>query len=148
MRILITLFLYVVFPVLVVLVCFSSGNWYGLFYIVAYYLGLLMAALRQWIFFPIPLVFCIWFWYTYGISPTHFVSLSFVSLTTGACLYEGYRYINRLLYKVLPEQFSNLDYNEKVAEMNRRIEQFKKDNPGKQLTSEIMEKIRTDVFFQ
>ena len=148
MRILIAVLLYLFFPLLVIYICYRSQNWVGLFAIVAYFAGLIMAMYRQWIFFPIPLVFCGWFWYTYGFSPTHYVSIFFLSFIIGAFFYETYRYIDRLFRSVLPEKFSNLDYNEKVDELNRRIEKFKREHPDEKLTSEVIEKIRTEIFFQ
>ncbi len=147
MRILIALLLYLLIPLLILFLCMRSGDWWGLFAIVAYYAGLFMAMFRQWIFVPVPIIFCLWFWYTYGFSPTHFVTLLFLSMAAGVGMYEGYRQVHRFITKVLPEQLNNLDYNEKVEELNRRLERFRREHPHEKLTPEIVEKIRTEIFF-
>jgi hypothetical protein len=148
MKVLIAFLIYFLVPALVVFLCMRSGNWWGLFAVLTYFAGVLMAMFRQWIFFPIPLVFTFWFWYTYGFSPTHFVSLLFLSLLAGAGIFEGFRQLRRFFFKVLPEQMTNLEYNDKVDELNRRLELYRRDHPNKPLTPDIVEKIRTDIFFQ
>ena len=147
MKNLIYFLVYLLVPALVFFLCMRSGNWWGLFALVTYFAGVLMAVFRQWIFFPIPLVFCLWFWYTFGFSPTHVVSLLFLSLVAGAGIYEGFRQLSRFVNKVLPEQMNNLEYNEKVEELNRRLERFRREHPHEKLTPEIVEKIRTEIFF-
>lgn len=148
MKILIYFLVYLLVPALVFFLCMRSGNWWGLFALVTYFAGVFMAMFRQWIFFPIPLVFCLWFWYAFGFSPTHVVSLLFLSLVAGAGIYEGFRQLRRFVSKVLPEQMTNLEYNEKVEELNRRLELYRRDHPHEKLTPEIVEKIRTEIFFQ
>jgi hypothetical protein len=54
----------------------------------------------------------------------------------------------RFVYKILPEQLHNIDYDLKVEELNRRLDQYRKNHPKEKITQEIIEKIRTDVFFQ
>lgn len=54
---------------------------------------------------------------------------------------------NKFVNKVLPEQMDNIEYNEKVDELNRRLEKYRREHPSEKLTPEIVEKIRAEVFF-
>lgn len=60
---------------------------------------------------------------------------------------EARKQYNRFMQKVLPEQMNNIEYNEKVDELNRRLERYRKEHPNEKLTPDIVEKIRTEVFF-
>ncbi len=141
--------LYILVPLIIIpLFVFKTEKWFALFGILFYYIGLIISKFRQWIFLPIPLLFCFWYWYTYGFSVTDYVALYFVFLVIGVMFSElkisYYKFVN----KVLPEQLNNMEYNSKLEELNRQIEKYKKEHPGQKVTQEIVEKIRTDIFFQ
>ncbi len=125
----------------------KSAQWYGFFGLLLYALGLIISKTKQWIFFPIPLIFAFWYWYTYGLGPFDYVSIFTGCFIAGMAFSEISKYYYRFVHKVLPEQMSNVEYNEKVDELNRRIKIFRKEHPNEKLTPEIVEKIRTEVFF-
>ncbi len=148
-KLLVFFLLYILIPVIIIpYLCFKTGNWYGLFGILLYYAGLIISKFKQWIFLPIPLFFCLWYWYTYGFGVRDYVSIYLVCLLLGVFLNELYRSYNRFVNKVLPEQLNNMDYDSKVEELNKRLDQYRKSHPNEKITQEIVEKIRTDVFFQ
>lgn len=141
------LLLYILVPVVIVLLCFRSGNWYGLFGILVYAAGVIISQFRQWVFLPIPLIFSFWYWYTYGMGPTDYVFIFTVCFLAGVGISQASKQYSKFVNKVLPEQISNIEYDEKVAELNRRIANYRLEHPSEKLTPEIVEKIRTDVFF-
>lgn len=147
MRLINFLFLYVLVPVIIVWLTIKTGSWYGFFALAFYAAGLVISQFRLWIFLPIPLLFTFWYWYTYGLAPTDYVFGYTAALLAGVGISEITRQWQRFMNKVLPEQMNNLEYNEKVDELNRRLEKFRKEHPNEKLTPEIVEKIRTDVFF-
>jgi len=147
MRLINFIFLYILIPAAIVIFTIKSGQWYGFFGLVFYAAGLVISMFHQWIYFPLPLVFAFWWWYTYGLGPTDYVSIFTLCLLAGVLFSETSKQYHTFVHKVLPEQMDNVDYNEKVEEMHRRIEKFRKDHPTEKLTSEVVEKIRTDVFF-
>jgi hypothetical protein len=55
--------------------------------------------------------------------------------------------IDKLVNKVLPEQEQNLDYDNKIEKMNQQIALYKKEHPFEKITQDVIEKIRTDIFF-
>jgi hypothetical protein len=124
------------------------NNWYGLFALAFYAAGVIISEFRLWIFLPIPLVFTFWFWYTYGLGPTDYVFGFTLALLTGVGISEISKHIKRFMSKVLPEQMNNIEYNEKVDELNRRLDNFRKEHPNEKLTPEIVEKIRTEIFYR
>ena len=141
--------LYILVPVIIIpYLCVKTGNWYGLFGILLYYAGLIISKFKQWIFIPIPLFFCMWYWYTYGFGVRDFVTIYLVCLLSGVFLSELNSSYNRFVNKILPEQLHNMDYDSKVEELNKRLDQYRKNHPHEKITQEIVEKIRTDVFFQ
>ncbi len=141
--------LYILVPVIIIpYLCIKTGNWYGLFGILLYYAGLIISKFKQWIFIPIPLFFCMWYWYTYGFGVRDYVTIYLVCLLSGVFLSELNRSYNRFVTKILPEQLHNMDYDSKVEELNKRLDQYRKNHPSEKITQEIVEKIRTDVFFQ
>ena len=141
--------LYVLVPFLVIpVLSVKSGSLYGFFGIVFYFSGLVISRYKQWIFLPIPIVFCFWYWYTYGFGLRDYVSIFFACLVAGIIIQQLFIEIYKYVSKVLPEQESNLEYNEKLEEMNRQIANFKKAHPNEKITQELIEKIRTEVFFQ
>lgn len=141
--------LYLLIPFIVIpLLCLRAGNYYGLFGIVFYFSGLIISRYKQWIFLPIPVVFCLWYWYTYGFSLLDYVSVYFACLVCGIAIQQLFLEINKYVSKVLPEQELNMEYNEKLAEMNKQIENYKRNHPNEKITQELIEKIRTDIFFQ
>ncbi len=135
-------------PAAIVFFTLKSGQWYGFFGILFYAAGLLISMFRQWIFFSLPLIFAFWWWYTYGLAPTDYVAIFTFCFLAGVAFSEISKQYKRIVYKVLPEQMDNIAYNEKVEELNRRLERFRREHPHEKLTSEIVEKIRTEVFFQ
>ncbi len=141
--------LYILVPAIIIpLFVIKTDRWFALFGILFYFTGLLISKFRQWIFLPIPLLFCFWYWYTYGISLTDYVTIYFACLVCGVVFFEIRKYCYRFINKVLPEQLNNLDYDSKLEELNRQIEQYKKEHPGQKVTQDVVEKIRTDIFFQ
>ena len=141
--------LYILIPVIIIpYLCVKNGNWYGLFGVLLYYAGLVISKFKQWIFLPIPFFFCLWYWYTYGFGLRDYVTIYLLCLLSGVFLNELYRSYNRFVNKILPEQLHNMDYDSKVEELNRRLDQYRKAHPNEKITQEILEKIRTEVFFQ
>lgn len=147
MRLINFLFLYVLVPVIIIWLTIKSGSYYGFFALAFYAAGVIISQFHQWIFFPIPVIFAIWWWYTYGLAPSDYVFGFTVALLAGVGISEASKQYKRFMYKVLPEQMSNVEYNEKVEELNRRLDKFRKEHPNEKLTPEIVEKIRTEVFF-
>jgi hypothetical protein len=139
--------LYILIPVIIILASLKSGIGWYLFAIPVYYIGVIIAKFKQWIFMPIPLIFVFWYWYTYGLSVMDFVSIYFVAFVAGIVLCQLKKEYDKFVNKILPEQLNNLDYNEKVEELNRRIIKYRNDHPNEKLTPEIVEQIRTEVFF-
>ena len=141
--------LYILIPLVVIpLIFLKQGNWFGLFSIACYYAGVLMAQYRQWIFFPIPLFFSVWYWYTYGFNPKDYVSIYFFWLVFGTGAYMLKKTYDRYVENIIPQNEENMEYNDKLSEMEERIAKYKKDHPGEKITQEIIEKIKTDIFFQ
>ena len=141
--------LYIMVPAIIIpLFVLKTDRWFALFGILFYFTGLLISKFRQWIFLPIPLLFCFWYWYTYGVSLIDYVTIFFACLVCGVVFFEITIYVYRFVNKVLPEQLHNLDYNSKIEELNRQIEKYKKEHPGQKVTQDVVEKIRTDIFFQ
>jgi dsRNA-specific ribonuclease len=88
-----------------------------------------------------------WYWYTYGMGLTDYVTIYTGCLLAGVLVSEASRQYHKFVNKVLPEQITNIEYNEKVEELNRRLDKYRKEHPNEKLTPEIVERIRTDVFF-
>lgn len=147
MKLINSFFIYILIPVLILFVAIRSGNWYSLFWIACYAAGVVISKFHLWIFFPIPLLFTLWYWYTYGFSPGDFVSSCFFSMALGIVLVESGKIYYRFVGKILPEQMNNIEYNEKVDEFNKRLDEYRRTHPSEKLTSEIVEKIRGEVFF-
>ncbi|HMO60548.1 MAG TPA: hypothetical protein PKC39_04060 [Ferruginibacter sp.] len=140
--------IYLLIPlVFIPLTAVKTGNYFLLFGIAFYYIGVVIAQYRQWIFFPVPVFFCLWYWYTYGFGLRDYVTIYFAWMAAGAGLYSASQFYKSYLYKVLPEAEENIAYNEKLAEMERRIETFRKNHPGEKVTQEVIDKIKTEVFF-
>ena len=148
MRLINILFLYILIPALIVLLCVNSGSWFYIFGLFFYAIVVIISQFRLWILLPIPLGFSFWYWYTYGMELTDYVFVYTACLLLGLMLSEGSKQLSAFVKKTLPEQMNNIDYNEKVDELNRRLEKYKSDHPNEKLTPEIVEKIRTDIFFQ
>lgn len=147
MRLINFLFLYILIPAVIIWLTVKSGSWYGAFGIIFYVAGVIISQFRLWIFLPIPLIFTFWYWYTYSLGPTDYVFIYTASLLAGVGMSEARKQYNRFMQKVLPEQMNNIEYNEKVDELNRRLERYRKEHPNEKLTPDIVEKIRTEVFF-
>lgn len=141
--------LYVLVPLVIIPLLFAKpGSWLGLISIACYYAGVFIAQYRQWIFFPIPLFFAWWYWYTYGFNLSDYVTIYFFWLVCGIGICLLKRTYERYVHSVIPENEENLEYNDKLNEMEKRIAKYQKDHPGEKITQEIIEKIKTDVFFQ
>src|SRR3954462_2097381 len=116
------LLLYILVPgIIIPLFVLKTGGWFGLFGILFYFSGLVISRFKQWIFLPIPLLFCLWYWYTYGFSLTDYVALYFAFMACGITLYELKKWYVAFVNKVLPEQITNLEYDSKIEELNRQI---------------------------
>jgi hypothetical protein len=148
LKTIIYLSLLTVIPVLIALAAIKTGN--SLLYIAVgcYYAGFVMARLHLLIFLPIPLFFCLWFWYVYGFSPSHIISVCTFALLAGVIVCRAYAAFMAYVRKVLPEEELNDEYNAKIAIMNKKIEEYQRNHPNEKITHELVEKIRTDVFFQ
>ncbi|MBL0359259.1 MAG: hypothetical protein IPP72_21400 [Chitinophagaceae bacterium] len=139
--------LYILVPAIITGIVVKSGAWWGLFCVLTYFIGLIISKFRQWIFLPIPLLFVFWYWYTYGFAVRDYVTMYFACLVCGILFNQISKEYYKFVSKILPEQLTNLDYNEKVDELNRRLDKYRYEHPNEKLTPEIVEKIRTDVFF-
>ena len=141
--------LYILVPGIVIpLFVVKTDRWFALFGILFYIMGLIISQFKQWILLPIPLLFCLWYWYTYGFSSADYVTFYFACLIAGVALNEMKKSYDRFVNKILPEQMNNLDYNSKIDELNRQIEEYKRQHPGQKITQDVVEKIRTEIFFQ
>ncbi len=147
MKLINLLLLYILVPLIIAGIVVKTGDGWLLFGILAFYTGIVISKFRQWIFLPIPLIFVFWYWYTYGLAIRDYVFIFFGCFICGIILNELSKEYYKFVNKVLPEQLNNLDYNEKVDELNRRLEKFRQDHPSDKLTPEIVEQIRTEVFF-
>ncbi|MFT3680354.1 MAG: hypothetical protein QM791_08760 [Ferruginibacter sp.] len=141
------LLIYVLVPLIVTYLTVKSGNYFGLFGIACYYLGVFIVQFRLWLFFPIPVFFCLWYWYTYGFALRDYVAIYFLCMAAGLAVYMLYNTYLRYTQNVLPETEENLKYNDKLEEMERRILRYQKEHPGEKITQEIIDRIKTDVFF-
>ena len=148
MKLINSLFIYILVPAVILLLAVSSGNWFNLFWLGFYAAGILMSKFNLWIFLPIPVVFALWYWYTYGFSLSDYVFTFLASFICGVVFCEAGKMYYRFVRKILPEQMNNIEYNEKVEELNRRIDKYRSEHPNEKMTQETIEKIRTDVFFQ
>lgn len=140
--------LYILVPLIIIPYLSSkSGNWFGLFGIGFYYIGFFIARFKQWIFFPIPLFFCLWYWYTYGFGLRDYVTIYLFCMSAGMIIYLLYDEYNKYIHRVIPEQEQSSEYNDKLVEMEQMIEKYRKDHPGEKITQEIIDRIKTEVFF-
>ena len=139
---------YILIPVIVIpFLTLKSGSYFGFFGTVFYFVGFIIARFKQWIFLPIPIFFCLWYWYTYSFGSRDYVTIYFVSMSAGILIEYVVNEYNKYVNKILPEVKTNLEYNAKIEEMNARIAAYRKNNPTEKVTQEIIEQIRTDIFF-
>lgn len=96
----------------------------------------------------IPLIFCCWFWYTYGFSLHDYVFFLFVCMSTGAFFYKLAKNAESFAKRTLPENKETQEYDLKMEEMNEKVEQYKKKHPAIKITPEIIDVIRNEVFFK
>ncbi len=140
---------YVLIPLVIIpLLAIKTGNYFGLFGIACFYIGLIVVKYRQWIFFPIPLFFCFWYWYTYGFVLNDYVTIYFGWLMCGIGVYLLKLLYDRYVHSVLPETEENLAYNEKLERMEKMIAQYQREHPDEKITQELIDKIKTEVFFR
>ncbi len=143
-----TLF-YIIIPlVLVPYMANKSANWYYLFGIAFYYIGIILVAMKQKIIIMIPVFFCCWYWYTFGFSIRNYVFFFISCILGGAILYQLTAGVEKFTQRTLPENKEALAYDLKIEEMNARLEEYKQMNPATKITPEIMEGIRNEVFFK
>ena len=143
-----TLF-YILFPMVVVsYITARVGNWFYLFGIVCYFLGVILVAIKQKIIFMIPIIFCGWFWYTYGFGLHDYVFFLFICMAAGALFYQLAENAERFTKSTLPENKETQEYDLKIEEMKVKLEQYKKNHPAIKITPEIIDLIRTEVFFK
>jgi hypothetical protein len=142
-------FFYIVFPLVTIPYLASrQANWFYLFGIACYYTGVFLMAIKQKIIFMIPVIFCFWFWYTYGFSIHDFVFFLLACMAAGAFFYQLSADAEKFTHRTLPESKEMQDYDLKIEEMNTRVEQYKQKHPDVKITPEIMEVIRNEVFFK
>ncbi len=142
-------FFYILFPLaLIPLMASRSGNWFYLFGIVCYYLGVLLVAIRQKIIFMIPLLFCGWFWYTYGFGIHDYVFFLFMCMLAGAVFYQLAQNARHFTQSVLPENKEAQEYELKIVEMNDKLKAYQQQHPSTIITPEIIDTIRNEVFFK
>jgi hypothetical protein len=137
-------FLYCVPPLLIVpYIAYSSNDWSLLFGIVYCYLGVIIAALKP-ILFYIYLIFCFKAWFTIGFDIHEHIMLFFL------CALEGFLFFQiadefKSRHKKKINQYLEYDHQKKYT-AQLEIEQYKKDNPKKKLTFEVMHDIKKRIF--
>jgi len=147
-KLIVFFFQFILIPVIIIpFLTLKSGSYFGFFGIAFYFVGLIIAIFKQWIFLPIPIFFCLWYWFTYGFATRDYVTVYFVCLLAGILIEYAFNEYSKYVNKILPEEKTNLEYNAKIEEMNARIAAFKKNNPTEKVTQEIIEQIRTEIFF-
>lgn len=140
---------YIVFPLVVVpYMATKASNWYYLFGIACYYLGVMLMAVKQKIIFMIPFIFCCWFWYTYGFGLHDYVFFLFICMASGALFYQLAKNAERFTKRTLPENMETDEYDLKIEEMDQKVEAYKKAYPSIKITPEIIDVIRNEVFFK
>lgn len=125
----------------------NSGSLIVLFGIAFYFIGYFIAKLKQLIFLPIPFFFCCWYWNVYGFMSMDYVTVYFACLLAGVAMHYLITEYKKYVNKVLPEEQTNNDYIAKIEKMNEQIANYRKENPNKKVTHEIIENIRTEIFF-
>ena len=141
--------LYIIFPLIVVpVIALKASNWYYLIGIVLYYISIYLVAIKQKIIFLIPAFFYIWFWNTFGFGIMTYAFFSLMCLLTGAMFYLLIEKVDKFINKTLPENKEALEYELKMQEVEKKIEQFRQSNPTTKITQELMERIRNQVFFK
>ena len=143
-----TLFYIIVPLVLVPYMANKSANNYYLFGIAFYYIGILLVAIKQKIIIMIPIIFCCWYWYTFGFSIHNYVFFFLACLLGGAFLYELIVSAEKFTGRTLPENKEALAYDLKIEEMNAKLKQYRQTHPSIKITPEIIEEIRNEVFFK
>jgi threonine synthase len=140
---------YIVFPLVVIpLVAHRFANWYYLLGIISYYLGVILVAVKQKIFFMIPVIFCGWFWYTYGFSLHDYVFFMVTCMAGGALFYQFALEVEKFITRTLPENRQTEEFDLKIEEMNEKVHQYKQLHPKEKITPEILDRIRNEVFFK
>lgn len=122
-------------------------DWLFLIGIVFYFIGMILSYYRQGILLAVPFLFCGWYWFTYGLGIRDYVSIYMASLLSGFFAYESRKLLDKIILKVIPEEEQNDDFNNKISLLEFEIQEFKKKNPDKKVTQDIVEQIRTEIFF-
>lgn len=142
-------FFYIIIPlVLVPYIANKAGNWYYLFGIGFYYVGIILAAVKQKIIIMIPVIFCFWYWYTFGFTVHNYVFFFISCILGGVFLYQFTVDAEKFMQRTLPENKEALAYDLKIEEMNAKLEEYKQMYPATKITPEIIEGIRNEVFFK
>lgn len=140
---------YILFPLVAVsYTAYKLNSGYYLFAIPFYYFGVIMVAQKQKIIFLIPILFCGWFWFTYGFSIHDFVFFLFIWMAFGALFYMLTGNVQRFVTRTVPENKEMMEYDAKMVQMNAKVEEFKLKNPTTKITPEVLDTIRNDVFFK
>ena len=95
----------------------------------------------------VPLLFCLWYWITYGFSIHEYVFYLFASLVSGSLLFSFADQVQKFVKRTLPDNKETMAYDTKVNMMNDIVEQFRKANPNVKITPEIMDSIKNQAFF-
>lgn len=112
-----------------------------------YYIGVLLAYFQLSIILPVPILFSMWYWYTYGLSIRDYVT-GFL-----ACILLGYFFVlleewmDGLINNVLPGHEQEDVYNEKLKLYNKKVEEYMQTHSGEKISQEILDKIKADIFF-
>ena len=114
---------------------------------VFYYIGVLLAYFQLSIILPVPILFSMWYWYTYGLSIRDYVTgfLTCILLGYFLVLLEGW--VDRLLNNVLPGHEQEDVYNEKLKLYNAKVQEYMQAHSGEKISQEILDKIKADIFF-
>ena len=146
LRILTVLYIFLPFLVLPWMVN-KTGNWYYLFGILWYFIGIILVAAHQKIILMVPICFCLWFWATHGFSLNDYVFAMFMSLVTGIVLYQISREVHNFIKRSIPETKETTAYDLKVSKMNDIVNEYRRANPEINITPEIMDRIKNEAFF-
>ena len=144
----ILILIYMLLPLLIIpYIAYKEDNWYILFGIAFYYMGVFLVAIKQMIYLSIPVLFCIWFWYTFGFSIYDYVTSLFLCMTGGVIFYQIRVELDKLITRTIPQKRQDKEYDSKIDEMYSKLEKYKKEHPNEKLNQEIIDNIKMEIFF-
>ena len=114
---------------------------------VFYYIGGLLAYFQLSIILPVPILFSMWYWYTYGLSIRDYVTGFLICILLGYFLVLLEGWVDRLLNNVLPGHEQEDVYNEKLKLYNKKVEEYMRTHSGEKISQETLDKIKADIFF-